>query len=353
MLKIIVLKKKILLIILFTIITILTIAYILGNSYYDKIYGANVNIKKKTTYLYIPSGANFRTVLDSLKSKNILRNINSFEWVANKKKYNNKIKAGRYLISNNMSNNELVNMLRAGKQKPLQVTINNIRTKEQLSGKIAGYIEADSIEIISLLNDEATLDKYDFNSRNILSMFLPNTYEFYWNTSANLFLKRMNREYKKFWNNNRLAKAKKIGLNEYEVSVLASIVQAEQSLHNEEKVIIAGLYINRLKRGILLQSDPTIVYAIGDFSIRRVLNKDKDIDSPFNTYKYAGLPPAPINLPEISSLDAVLNYKKHDYLFMCAKDDFSGYHYFSKTNRQHNIYAKRYHRALSKKGIRR
>jgi len=142
-----------------------------------------------------------------------------------------------------------------------------------------------------------------------------------------------------------------MGLTQLEVSILASIVQAEQAQHNDEKPRVAGLYINRLKKGMPLQSDPTLVFALGDFSIKRVLNKDKEIDSPFNTYKYAGLPPAPINLPEISSIDAVLNYQEHDYLFMCAKEDFSGYHYFSKTNAQHNIYARRYQRALNKRRI--
>lgn len=182
-------------------------------------------------------------------------------------------------------------------------------------------------------------------------MFIPNTYEFYWNISAKAFFKKMNTEYSKFWNPARLAKAKKIRMSPLEVSTLASIVQAEQSMHDDEKAKVAGLYINRLRKGMLLQSDPTVVYAIGNFSIRRVLNKDKEIDSPYNTYKYKGLPPAPINLPEISSIDAVLNYEKHSYIFMCAKEDFSGYHNFSKTHSQHMMYARRYQAALNKKKI--
>jgi len=161
----------------------------------------------------------------------------------------------------------------------------------------------------------------------------------------------MNKEYETFWNRERLQKAKKIKMSQLEVSTLASIVQAEQSMHNDEKAKVAGLYINRLEKGMLLQSDPTVVYAIGDFSIRRVLNRDKEIDSPYNTYKYSGLPPSPINLPEISSIDAVLNHETHKYIFMCAKEDFSGYHNFSKTSTQHMIYARRYQRALNKKKI--
>jgi UPF0755 protein len=184
-----------------------------------------------------------------------------------------------------------------------------------------------------------------------LSIFIPNTYQFYWNTSAEQFMERMAKEYKAFWTDERKAKAKKIGLSQTEVAVLASIVQAEQSRHHDEKPVIAGLYINRLKKGMRLESDPTLVYAHGDFSIKRVLNVHKEIDSPYNTYRNSGLPPGPINLPEISSLDAVLNYKSHEYIFMCAKEDFSGYHNFSKTYQQHCIYANKYREALNKRKI--
>jgi len=182
-------------------------------------------------------------------------------------------------------------------------------------------------------------------------MFIPNTYEFYWNTSAEEFFKRMAKEYKAFWTSERIAKAKKIGLSQSEVSALASIVQAEQLFHADERSRVAGLYINRLNKGMLLQSDPTLIYALGDFTIKRVLNKHKIIKSPYNTYLNTGLPPGPINLPERSSIDAVLNYEKHDYIFMCAKEDFSGYHNFAKTNRQHEIYAAKYHRELNKRRI--
>ncbi len=331
--------------------TFTVIAGLIAFSYYNKIYIDNTQIMTgKKFYLYIPTGADYNNVIDSLTKYKVLKNKESFIWLSEKKKYK-KIRPGRYEITNGMSNNQLINMLRAGLQKPVKLTFNNIRTKEELAGKISKILEFDSLSLLNLLNNQDFLKPYNFTPETVISMFIPNTYEFYWNSSPESFFKKMNKEYKKFWTKERLAKAKKMNMSPLQISTLASIVQAEQSRHNDEKAKVAGLYINRLKKGMLLQSDPTIVYAIGDFSIRRILNKDKEIDSPYNTYKYKGLPPAPINLPEISSIDAVLNYEKHSYIYMCAKEDFSGYHNFSKTIAQHNIYARRYQRALNQKKI--
>ncbi len=302
----------------------------------------------KNTYIYIPTGANIVTVKDSLKAKGVIKKMTTLERAFSIKKYYLSIKPGRYYITQGMNNNELVNMLRSGRQVPVKVTFNNIRTKEQLAGRISKYIEADSLEILNKLNDREFLKQFGFTPDNVMAMFIPNTYEFWWNTSAEGFVKRMYREYKKFWNKDRLEKAAKIGLTPEQVMTLASIVQAEQMQHPEERPIIAGLYINRLKRGIPLQSDPTLIYAWGDFSIKRVYDYHKKIDSPYNTYKYAGLPPAPIITPDVSSIDAVLNYKKHNYIYMCAKDDFSGYHYFTSSLSQHNYYARKYQQALNK-----
>lgn len=322
-----------------------------GFHFYNKIYSNNTLLKNDDVfYLYIPKDAKLKQVTDSLSQHHILKDIESFLWVADKKSYK-KVKSGRYELKAGMSNNEIINRLRSGHQKPLKATFNNIRTKQELASKISKQLELDSADLFKLLNDNDFLKPFGFTKQTILAMFIPNTYEFYWNISAKAFFKKMNKEYTKFWNPARLAKAKKIRMNPLEVSTLASIVQAEQSMHNDEKAKVAGLYINRLRKGMLLQSDPTVVYAIGDFSIRRVLNKDKEIDSPYNTYKYKGLPPAPINLPEISSINAVLNYEKHNYIFMCAKEDFSGYHNFAKTNAQHMMYARRYQAALNKKKI--
>ncbi len=331
--------------------TFTIIASLIAFSYYQKIYTPNTHIENgKVFYLYIPTGANFTDVVDSLSKYHILIDEDDFIWLSGKKKYK-KIRPGRYEITSGMSNNELINMLRAGLQKPVKLTFNNIRTKEELAGKVSKTLEFDSLALINLLNDRKFLTSYDFTPETVIALFIPNTYEFYWNTSAEKFFQKMYKEYKKFWTPERLTKAKKLNMTPLQVSTLASIVQAEQSRHNDEKARVAGLYINRLKKGMLLQSDPTVVYALGDFSIRRVLNKDKEIDSPYNTYKYKGLPPAPINLPEISSIDAVLNYEKHRYIYMCAKEDFSGYHNFSTNITQHNIYARRYQKALNKKKI--
>lgn len=319
---------------------------------YKKVYHPNVSLgANKTAYFYIPTGSTLEDVSKLLYQRNYIINRNSFEWLAEKKNYKNNIYPGKYLLKAGMSNNELIGLLRSGEQEPVKIIFNLVRSSEQLASKIASQIEADSVSIINLLKNASYLKKYGMEPGNVLTMFLPYTYEFYWNTSAEEFLKRMAKEYKNFWTEERKAKAVKIGLTQTEVSILASIVQAEQSIHNDEKPTIAGLYINRLKKGMRLESDPTLLCALGDFSINRVLNIHKKIDSPYNTYKYKGLPPGPVNLPEASSLDAVLNYQKHDYLFMCAKEDFSGYHYFSKNLVQQNIYAHRYRSALNKRKI--
>lgn len=323
-----------------------------GYYFYNKIFSPNVDLQgKQSVYFFIPTNATYQEVLDSLYVNNIIQDKTTFEWVSQLKKYPNLVKSGRYLIKNQINNNDLVDLLRSGKQEPVDVTFNNIRLKSDLAGKISKQLELDSLSLIEALNNSDIAEKYGFTDETFLAMFIPNTYEFYWNTTTEDFLEKMNKEYTKFWTDERIAKAEKINLTPLEVSILASIVQAEQSEHTEEQKTIAGLYINRLNKGIALQSDPTLVFAAGDFTIKRVLNKHKEIDSPFNTYLYPGLPPAPINLPEISALNAVLDYEKHDYIFMCAKEDFSGYHYFSKTNSQHNIYAKKYQAALNKAGI--
>lgn len=302
-------------------------------------------------HFYIPTGSTFETVCVALTRERIVKNINTFIWVAEKKNYVNLIHPGKYKIRNGMSNNELVNLLRSGVQVPVKVRFHNIRNLEELAGTVSKNIEADSIDIISLLKNDDFISKYGFNAQEVLSMFVPNTYEFHWNTSGESFFKRMAREYKVFWSEERMIKARKMNLSQTEVITLASIVQAEQTIRWDERPIVAGLYINRLKKGMRLESDPTVIYAKQDFTIQRVLNEDRKIDSPFNTYKYSGLPPGPINIPDISSIDAVLNYQHHDFIFMCAKEDFSGYHNFSKTNAQHNIYAQRYRNELNKRKI--
>jgi UPF0755 protein len=350
-------KKKGLSVFLKILIAVIIIVFAGGGFWafekYQMIYSPNVFLGKKLKdYVYIPTGSSIQDVTNILYEDGIIANRASFEWVAERKNYKQHVHPGRYLIKTGMNNNQLIDLLRSGEQVPLNLTFNSIRTREQLAGKISKQIEADSLEIITLLNNkEYIASKFHMSKENILTMFIPNTYEVWWNTTAEQFLERMAKEYKSFWTDERKAKAKKIGLSQSEVAVLASIVQAEQSRHHDEKPVIAGLYLNRLKKGMRLESDPTLVYAHGDFTIQRVLNVHKEIDSPYNTYKNAGLPPGPINLPDISSLDAVLNFKSHEYIFMCAKEDFSGYHNFSKTYQQHCNYANKYREALNKRKI--
>jgi UPF0755 protein len=321
---------------------------------YSLVYESNVNLKGKSSdYFYIRTGSDFNKVLKDLTEQQVIVHSASFERLAELKHYRTRIKPGRYRIREGMNNNQLLNMFRAGLQEPITISFNMIRTREQLASRIGKKLEADSAQILELLNDRGFAARNGFNRDNILAVFIPNTYQFYWNTSSTEFLERMVREYKAFWNESRKARARAISLSQTDVSILASIVQAEQSRFEDEKPIIAGLYINRLREGMPLQSDPTLIYAMGDFTITRVLNADKDIASPYNTYKHSGLPPGPICLPEISSLEAVLNYFSSHYIYMCAKEDFSGRHNFSETIQQHSIYARRYREALDKHNIKR
>jgi UPF0755 protein len=295
--------------------------------------------------IYIPSESDYDDVKHILYSHGVILNRNSFEWLSERKKYPELVKAGHYLIKDGMSNDELINMLRSGEQVPVKVIFNNIRTREQFAKKIGEQLEADSASVIALLNDSAYIGQFGLVTETALTLFLPNTYEFYWNTDAEQFMERMNREYMTFWEGERERKAEALDLSRQEVVILASIVEKETNM-NDEKATISGVYVNRLNRNWRLQADPTLVYASGDFGITRVLNVHKEIDSPYNTYKYPGLPPGPICIPSIASIDAVLNTEDHDYLFFCAKDDLSGYHVFARSITQHNRNARAYRRAI-------
>jgi UPF0755 protein len=334
------------------IVIILGIAIFYGYKLYQKIYAPSVETPQHSDYyFYIHTGDSFEDVINNLYQQHLIDNKEIFKWIAEKKNYNNNVHPGRYLLKNKMSNNELINLLRSGNQMPVKVTFHNVRTKEQLAGKITKNLEADSARFLALLNDESFVKQYGFNTNTILTMFLPNTYEMYWNTNEEALFEKMAKEYKKFWTEERKQKAKNIGLSQSEVSILASIVEAEQRTISTERPKIAGLYINRLKKGMLLQSDPTVIYAMGDFTINRVLTKHLTIDSPYNTYKYKGLPPGPILLPSINSIDAVLNYERHNYIYMCAKEDFSGYHAFATNLREHAVNARKFQQVLNKRRI--
>jgi len=299
---------------------------------------------------FIPTGSSWEQVIDTLVRNVNIRNQRIFIWTAGKKNYPEHIKPGRYSVTGKMSYNAFVNMLRAGRQVPVKVTFNNIRNIYELAGKAGRQIEADSASIAGFLSDPANYVKDGFTRENIISVFIPDTYEFYWNTSAEGFYSRMLKEYNRFWSGERKEKAEALNLTPLEVSILASIVDDEVA-KAEEKPRIAGVYLNRLRRGMLLQACPTIKFALNDFTITRVLKKHMEVDSPYNTYKHKGFPPGPIGCPSKEGIDAVLNAEKHDYLFFAAKADFSGYHNFSRTLAEHNRYAAEYQRELDRRKI--
>lgn len=316
-------------------------------NYYLKFFGANVTDKEQ--YLYISTGSDFEDVYKNVRQKGMVKDSTSFLWAAQNMDYD-RIKPGKYRLKKGMSNRSLINMLKAGNQEPVKLSYQNIRLKHDFAGMVSKKIEADSLSIIRLLDSSQFIKKYDFDTYSVYSMFIPNSYELYWNTSAEGFFERMHSEYDKFWTPERKLKAEKTGLTPVQVSTLASIVDGE-ALHDNEMPVIAGLYLNRYRKGILLQADPTVIYANNDFTIRRVLNKHLLVNSPYNTYLYAGLPPGPINMPSINAIDAVLNYDEHNYIYMCAKDDFSGYHNFASTLSQHLANARKFQQALNKRNI--
>ncbi|WP_282037372.1 endolytic transglycosylase MltG [Saccharicrinis aurantiacus] len=344
-------KKKVKRLGLFLALIVIVIILV-GGRFYKFIYGTSVVLDKPQTYLHIGSNDGFKEVCNKLVEQKIVSNIDGFIWVAERKSYPSLIKTGRYKIANGMNNNELVNMLRLGIQDPINVVFNNIRTIEELSGSIAGQLMLDSVDLLNLLTNKEYLKEINFTESTLPALFIPNTYQMYWDTDAKEFVARMQKEYKKFWNASRVDKAKAQGLTPVEVTTLAAIVD-EETVKADEKPKVAGLYLNRLNKNIRLQADPTLKYALGDFTIKRLLNKDMKIDSPYNTYMYAGLPPGPIRISSIQGIDAVLNPTEHRYLYMCAKEDFSGYHNFAKTLTEHNKNARKYQNELRKRGIRR
>lgn len=324
-------------------------ATIYSYSKYKLIYGDNVDINEKT-YFTIATGSNYDTVFHKLQMDGILRNPENFTWVARKMNYPNHVKAGRYLIQKNMSNRELLQMFRSGDQEAVRLVINSLRTKQDLAGLIGNQLEADSQELMQFLGDQARLEKLGYNADNIMSIFIPNSYKIYWNTTIDQFINRMLAEHKKFWSSKRTKQAEKLNLEPSEVFILASIVEQEILLQAEAPTV-AGVYLNRLRRNMKLDADPTIIFANGDFSLKRVLNIHKKIDSPYNTYKNRGLPPGPICLPSIRTIDAVLNAERHDYLYFCADASFDGTHHFSSTYREHKRYARTYQAELNKRRI--
>jgi len=328
---------------------LISVGGVLGYNYYQKIFGKAIN---QDSILFIKSTNSLIDIQEKIVGYS--QSKDNFLWVASKKNFS-KPQTGRYIIKKGMSNNDLVNMFRSGNQTPLKLSFNNQDTLEKFASRIGDQLEIDSLEVISSFTNPHFLKENKLSKKSVLQICIPNTYEFYWTISADKFRDNLLKYYKRFWNTSRLQKAKALKLSKNQVITLASIVQKETA-KKEERPIVAGLYLNRLKNGWPLQADPTIIYCIKelkgqDYIVKRVLNVDLKIESPYNTYKNKGLPPTLIAMPDISSIDGVLNAKKHDYYYMCVNIDKFGYHSFAKTLAQHNKNAAKYQKWLNKKGV--
>jgi UPF0755 protein len=332
---------------------VLTIASLLlllvGIAIYFKYFISNTAIDEKE-YLYIKTGSSFENVIRTIDSAKLVKDISSFTKTAKQFNLENNIHPGKFEICPGMSNYKIARMLRANAQKPVKLVINKIRTKQQLASFISSKLEADSLSMIQYLNNNQELSQIGLDSNSIIGTFLPNTYEFYWNSDAKKIVEKINKYYQKFWSQDNLSKAKNLGLTPIQVMTIASIVE-EETNHNPEKGNVASVYLNRLKKGMKLQADPTVKYAIGDFAIRRVLLKQLQTPSPYNTYYVNGLPPGPICTPSESSIKAVLNAPATDYLFFCASPDKVGTHNFATNDQEHAANAKKFQDWLNTRGI--
>lgn len=301
-------------------------------------------------YIYVDKDDNVDSVLHKVEAVAEPAAMAGFRKAVSFKDYGSNIKRGRYELNKDASAWSFTNTLLRGEQTPLNVPVPSVRTLDRLAAAVGKKLELDSVTLLNKLNDPAVCKKYGFEPHTIAAMFIPDSYNMYWTVSVDEFLDRMKQEYDKFWNDERKKKAKEIGFTPNEVATLASIV-TEETRNTAEKPTIAGLYINRLHKNMLLQSDPTVKFALKDFALRRIYNRMLTVDDPYNTYKYAGLPPGPIKIPMKEDLDAVLNYQHHDYLYMCAKETFDGTHNYARTMSEHNANAQRYYRALNERGI--
>lgn len=318
---------------------------------YQSLWGPGLQNSEDYT-LYIPSGASYDDVKNHLSSEGLVKNMFLFDQLADVMKYKKgKVKAGRYIIKPQTSIRDLLTKLRSGNQDATKVTFNTIRTIQELAGNVSKQIEADSISLLNTFLSDENVQGRGLTPESAATLYIPNTYEVYWNISPDAFVNRMADEHEKFWSkNDRRAKAEKLGLSPTECNILASIVQKESN-RKDEQLIIAGVYLNRIKKGMPLQADPTVVFAVGDFTIKRVLNKHLLYKSPYNTYLNTGLPPGPISVAETTVIDAVLNAEDHKYLYFCAKPGYDGGHLFAKNLIDHNKNARIYHRWLSREGI--
>lgn len=344
--------KRILLII---VLAGLVIGGIFAYNVYGAIFNPNTAFNNDEATLYVGTEDSFEDVKNSLEP--LLEDLDTFVQIADRKGYSGNIKGGKYIIRKGMNNNDIVNSLRSN-NIPVKVAFNNQERLENLAGRISAQIEPDSLTLLNAFQDDEFLKENGFDADTKLAMYIPNSYEFFWNTSATKFRDRMSKEYTRFWNEDRMAKAKALRLNPTEVIALAAIVHKETA-KIDERPRVAGLYLNRVRKGMLLQADPTVIYAMKkhqnnfDLVIKRVLYKDLELDSPYNTYKYKGVPPGPITMPDITAIDAVLNSEKHEYIYMVANVENFGYHKFAKTGAQHNQNKVQYVRWINSQNINR
>lgn len=321
----------------------------IGGTAYYYLFSPQFHPAQKA-YIYIDRDDTIDSIYNKVKAAGEPDKFEGFRWLAEYKKYSNHIRTGRYMIKPGDDAYHLYQRLAGGFQTPINLTIGSVRTFDRLARNVGNQLMIDSTEVANKLNDPNYIGSLGYNKTNLYCFFIPNTYEVYWNMSADEFFDRMKKEHNRFWNEERLAKAKEIGLTPEQVCTLASIVD-EETNNNAEKPIVAGLYMNRVRTGMPLQADPTVKFALQNFELRRITNVHLEVNSPYNTYKNAGLPPGPIRIPSLKAIDSVLNYSKHNYLYMCAKEDFSGTHNFATTLTEHMINARKYWKALNDRKI--
>ena len=331
-------------------LAIFLLLLIVGGYFAFKVFGPNTGSFRRGEFLYIHTGADYDQVKQTLEQEHFVKDINAFDFLAKQAKYPSMVKAGKYRISKGMSNFEIIRMLRSGRQTPVKLVINKLRTKKDFIRYVSANLEADSLVLQQMLNDNVYLSQFGLDSNTAMVAIMPDTYEFWWNTNADKVYRKFEKYYAKFWTAERKSKAQQLGLSPVEVTILASILE-EETNYNKEKPLIASVYINRLKHGMKLQADPTAKYAYGDFTLRRITSALTSFASPYNTYFTTGLPPGPICTPSKKSIEAVLSAPATDYLYFCAKEDFSGAHRFAKTYQEHQKNAHLYQQALNNRGI--
>jgi UPF0755 protein len=301
--------------------------------------------------IHIPTGASFSQVMDTLITRKIMKDKTAFSWGAKRKGYSERVIPGRYRIHGNMANFRLLSQLQSGRQEPVRVTVHQVRTPGELAGKLARRLEPDSAAWMAAFSNEKLLENYGVTPPTLFCMLTPNTYEFYWNISPEKWLVRMKSESDRWWNKDHTSLAAAVNLTPCEIVTLASILEKETN-KEDERPVMAGVYLNRLRINMPLQADPTVVFAWQDFTIRRIMKKHTELQSPYNTYQNTGLPPGPICLPSLNAIEAVLQAQQHKYLYFCARADLSGYHEFAITLDEHNRNARKYQSALNRKKIR-